>query len=42
MIYHKMNFFIYSEYINIPLKKNSYIIFEYSFEAEYIDIPSSY
>ena len=32
-------FFIYSEYINIPLKKNSYIIFEYSFESEYIDIP---
>ena len=32
-------FFIYGEYINIPLKKNSYIIFEYSFEAEYIDIP---
>ena len=32
-------FFIYSEYIDIPLKKNSYIIFEYSFEAEYIDIP---
>ena len=32
-------FFIYSGYINTPLKKNSYIIFEYSFEAEYIDIP---
>ena len=32
-------FFIYSEYIDIPLKKNSYIIFEYIFEAEYIDIP---
>ena len=33
-------FFIYSEIINIPLKKNIYIVFEYSFEAEYIDIPS--
>ena len=32
-------FFIYSEIIDIPLKKNSYIIFEYIFEAEYIDIP---
>ena len=32
-------FFIYNELINIPLKKNSYIIFEYSFESEYIDIP---
>ena len=32
-------FFIYAGYIDIPLKKNSYIIFEYSFEAEYIDIP---
>ena len=32
-------FFIYSEIIDIPLKKNSYIIFEYTFEAEYIDIP---
>ena len=32
-------FFIYSENIDIPLKKNSYIIFEYIFEAEYIDIP---
>ena len=32
-------FFIYNEVINIPLKKNSYIIFEYSFESEYIDIP---
>ena len=31
--------FIYNEVINIPLKKNSYIIFEYSFESEYIDIP---
>ena len=32
-------FFIYSEIIDIPLKKNTCIIFEYSFEAEYIDIP---
>ena len=32
-------FFIYNELINIPLKKNSYIIFEYIFESEYIDIP---
>ena len=32
-------FFIYSEIIDIPLKKNSYIIFEYIFNNEYIDIP---
>ena len=32
-------FFIYSEIIDIPLKKNTYIIFEYIFEVEYIDIP---
>ena len=32
-------FFIYSEVIDIPLKKNTYIIFEYSFNSEYIDIP---
>ena len=32
-------FFIYAEYIDILLKKNSYVIFEYSFEAEFIDIP---
>ena len=32
-------FFIYNEVINIPLKANSYIIFEYIFESEYIDIP---
>ena len=32
-------FFIYNAVINIPLKKNSYIIFDYIFEAEYIDIP---
>ena len=32
-------FFIYNEIINIPLKKNNYIIFEYIFESEYINIP---
>ena len=32
-------FFIYSENIDIPLKKNTFIIFEYIFQAEYIDIP---
>ena len=32
-------FFIYNEVINIPLKANTYIIFEYIFESEYIDIP---
>ena len=32
-------FFIYNAVINTPLKKNSYIIFEYIFESEYIDIP---
>ena len=32
-------FFIYSEIIDTPLKKNTCIIFEYTFEAEYIDIP---
>ena len=32
-------FFIYIEIIDIPLKKSTYIIFEYSFEAEYVDIP---
>ena len=32
-------FFIYSENIDISLKVNTYIIFEYIFEAEYIDIP---
>ena len=30
---------IYSEVIDIPLKANTYIIFEYSFNSEYIDIP---
>ena len=32
-------FFIYSEVIDIPLKANTYIIFQYSFNSEYIDIP---
>ena len=32
-------FFICSEIIDTPFKKNTYIIFEYIFEAEYIDIP---
>ena len=32
-------FFINSEIIDIQLKKNTYIIFEYIFEAEYIEIP---
>ena len=32
-------FFIYNEIIDVPLKANTYVIFEYSFEAEYIDIP---
>ena len=32
-------FFIYNEVINIPLKANSYIIFEYNFNSEYINIP---
>ena len=32
-------FFIYNAVIDIPLKKDSYIIFEYIFEAEYIGIP---
>ena len=31
--------FIYNAVINIPLKTNTFIIFEYIFEAEYIDIP---
>ena len=30
---------IHSEIIDIPLKKNSYIIFEYAFNSEKIDIP---
>ena len=32
-------FFIYNAVIDTPLKANTYIIFEYSFEVEYIDIP---
>ena len=32
-------FFIYNEVIDVPLKKNTFIIFEYIFQAEYIDIP---
>ena len=32
-------FFIYNEVIDIPLKANTYIIFEYSFNSEYINIP---
>ena len=32
-------FFIYNAVINIHLRKNIFIIFEYIFEAEYIDIP---
>ena len=39
MIYHKIDFFIYNAVIDTPLKKNSYIIFEYIFNSEYIDIP---
>ena len=31
-------FFIYNAVIDIPLTKNSYIIFEYIFESEYINI----
>ena len=31
--------FIYNAVIDIPLKENTYIIFEYSFNSEYIDIP---
>ena len=33
------SFFIYSEVIDIPLKANTYIIFEYIFNRKYIDIP---
>ena len=32
-------FFIYNAVINIPLKKNTYIICEYIFNSEYINIP---
>ena len=31
-------FFIYNEVIDIPLKANTYIIFEYIFNSEYINI----
>ena len=31
-------FFIYNEVIDIQLKANTYIIFEYIFESEYISI----
>ena len=37
--HHFIKRFIRSLIIDIPLKKNIYIIFEYIFEAEYIDIP---
>ena len=33
------NFFIYNAVIDIPLKKNTFIIFEYIFNSEYINIP---
>ena len=32
-------FFVYNAVIDIPLKANTYIIFEYIFESEYINIP---
>ena len=32
-------FFIYNAVINIPFKANTFIIFDYIFETEYIDIP---
>ena len=32
-------FFTYNAVIDIPLKANTYIIFEYIFESEYINIP---
>ena len=35
----KDRFFIYNAVINIPLKKNTFIIFEYIFNSEYINIP---
>ena len=31
--------FIYNAVIDIPLKKNAFIISEYIFSSEYIDIP---
>ena len=35
----QVRFFICNEIIDIPLKSNTYIIFEYIFNSEYIDIP---
>ena len=32
-------FFIYNAVINIPLKANTFIIFDYIFNSEYINIP---
>ena len=32
-------FFIYNAVINIPLKANAFIIFDYIFNSEYINIP---
>ena len=32
-------FFIYNTVINIPLKANTFIIFDFIFQAEYINIP---
>ena len=32
-------FFIYNAVINIPIKTNTFIIFDYIFQAEYINIP---
>ena len=38
MIYFKTSFFIYNAIIDIPLK-NTFIIFDYIFDSEYINIP---
>ena len=35
----KNRFFIYNAVINIPLKANTFIIFDYIFNSEYINIP---
>ena len=32
-------FYIYNAVINIPLKANTFIIFDYIFNSEYINIP---
>ena len=32
-------FFIYNAVINIPLKANTFIIFDYIFNSDYINIP---